>query len=265
VGEGGDEVSVARFVAGRLPSARDPGGIYITPEQDVRSVRTAPLEDRHRLLIITGEHFTPRARHVTERWERLLAWTAERFPGVEITYRWATQDNGTTDQLPYVGLFHPGARHVYVATGFGGWGTSSGIMAGHLLTASIVGKALPWADLYDPRRLHPGREAGPLLKVQATVARHFIGDRHSVATSSATSAASTPERTAHRSRSTTSRSFSPSSQAVAGTSRVTSPSTVRNSPRSGWRRIRGRCSASTARRVSARRFAATARGRRRQG
>src|SRR5688500_8950456 len=36
VGEGGDEVSVARFVAGRLPSARDPGGIYITPEQDVR-------------------------------------------------------------------------------------------------------------------------------------------------------------------------------------------------------------------------------------
>jgi Rieske Fe-S protein len=177
VGEGGDEVSVARFVAGRLPSARDPGGIYITPEQDVRSVRTAPLEDRHRLLIITGEHFTPRARHVTERWERLLAWTAERFPGVEITYRWATQDNGTTDQLPYVGLFHPGARHVYVATGFGGWGTSSGIMAGHLLAASIVGKALPWADLYDPRRLHPGREAGPLLKVQATVARHFIGDR----------------------------------------------------------------------------------------
>jgi glycine/D-amino acid oxidase-like deaminating enzyme len=157
-------VSVARFVAGRLPSARDPGGIYITPEQDVRSVRTAPLEDRHRLLIITGEHFTPRARHVTERWERLLAWTAERFPGVEITYRWATQDNGTTDQLPYVGLFHPGARHVYVATGFGGWGTSSGIMAGHLLAASIVGKALPWADLYDPRRLHPGREAGPLLK-----------------------------------------------------------------------------------------------------
>ena len=71
-------MSVARFVAGRLPSARDPGGIYITPEQDVRSVRTAPLEDRHRLLIITGEHFTPGARHVTERWERQKVTAARK-------------------------------------------------------------------------------------------------------------------------------------------------------------------------------------------
>jgi glycine/D-amino acid oxidase-like deaminating enzyme/nitrite reductase/ring-hydroxylating ferredoxin subunit len=164
-------------VAGRLPAARDPGGIYITPEANVRSVRTAPMGDRQRLLIVTGEQFTPGAGHVTERWERLLAWTEERFPGVEIVYRWAAQDNGTTDQVPYVGLFHPRARHVHIATGFGGWGMSSGIMAGHLLAASIAGERLPWADLYDPRRLHPVREAGPLLKLQATVARHFIGDR----------------------------------------------------------------------------------------
>jgi glycine/D-amino acid oxidase-like deaminating enzyme/nitrite reductase/ring-hydroxylating ferredoxin subunit len=164
-------------VAGRLPAARDPGGIYITPDQNVRSVRTAPIGGGQRLLIITGEHFTPGTGHVTERWERLLAWTEKRFPDVEIGYRWATQDNGTTDQLPYVGLFHPRAKHVYVATGFGGWGMSSGIMAGHLLAASIMGQPLPWADLYYPRRLHPVREAGQLLKLQATVVRHFIGDR----------------------------------------------------------------------------------------
>jgi glycine/D-amino acid oxidase-like deaminating enzyme/nitrite reductase/ring-hydroxylating ferredoxin subunit len=164
-------------VAGRIPAARDPLGTYITPEANVRSVRTAPLGDGHRLLIATGEQFTPGGGHVTVRWRRLLTWTAERFPGVEITHRWATQDNGTTDQLPYVGLFHPRAKHVHVATGFGGWGMSSGIMAGHLLAASIAGETPPWADLYDPRRLHPVREAGPLLKLQATVARHFIGDR----------------------------------------------------------------------------------------
>ncbi len=50
-------------------------------------------------------------------------------------------------------------------------------MAGRLLSASIAGNKLPWAGLYDPRRFHPTREAGPLLKLQATVARHFIGDR----------------------------------------------------------------------------------------
>jgi glycine/D-amino acid oxidase-like deaminating enzyme/nitrite reductase/ring-hydroxylating ferredoxin subunit len=164
-------------VAGPLSGERDPAGIYITQEENTRSVRTAPLPDGRRLLIVTGEHFTPGAADVTERFERLLAWTRERFPGVEITYRWATQDNSTTDGVPFVGPFHPGAEHVHVAAGFGGWGMSSGIMAGRLLAAAIAGQRPPWADLYDPRRLHPLREAGPMLKLQAGVARHFVGDR----------------------------------------------------------------------------------------
>ena len=164
-------------VAGPIPAERDPAGIYITPEENTRSVRTAPYPDGRRLLIVTGEHFTPGTADVTERFERLLGWTRDRFPGVEITYRWATQDNSTTDGVPFVGPFHPGARHVHVATGFGGWGMSTGIMAGRLLAAAIAGQQLPWADLYDPRRLHPLLEAGPMLKLQAEVARHFVGDR----------------------------------------------------------------------------------------
>ena len=164
-------------VAAVLPDERDPNGMFITPEQNTRSVRTAPYRTGERLLIVTGEHFTPGAGDVTERWERLLAWTAERFPGAEVAYRWAAQDNSTTDQVPFVGPFHPGARHVYVATGFGGWGMSNGVMAGHLLATSIAGDEPPWAGLYDPRRLHPVREAAPMAKLQAKVARHFIGDR----------------------------------------------------------------------------------------
>jgi glycine/D-amino acid oxidase-like deaminating enzyme/nitrite reductase/ring-hydroxylating ferredoxin subunit len=165
-------------VAASIAADRDPAGIYITPEQNTRSVRTAPYRDGQRLLIVTGEHFTPGAGDVTERFERLVAWTSERFPGADVAYRWATQDNSTTDHLPYVGLFHPAAKHVYVATGFGGWGMSTGVMAGQLLAGLIGGAgAPPWARLYDPRRLHPVREAGPLLKAQAKVAGHFVGDR----------------------------------------------------------------------------------------
>jgi glycine/D-amino acid oxidase-like deaminating enzyme/nitrite reductase/ring-hydroxylating ferredoxin subunit len=164
-------------VAGPIGPERDPGGIYITPEENTRSVRTAPYRDGQRLLIVTGEHFTPGTTDVTERFERLLVWARNRFPEVEIAYRWATQDNTTTDGVPFVGPFHPATRHVHVATGFGGWGMSTGIMAGQLLAATIVGEWLPWADLYDPRRFHPLREAGPMLELQATVARHFIGDR----------------------------------------------------------------------------------------
>jgi glycine/D-amino acid oxidase-like deaminating enzyme/nitrite reductase/ring-hydroxylating ferredoxin subunit len=164
-------------VAGPIPVERDPGGIYITPEENTRSVRTAPHRDGQRLLIVTGEHFTPGTADVTERYERLLTWTRDRFPGVDITHRWAAQDNSTTDGVPFVGPFYPGARHVHVATGFGGWGMSSGIMAGQMLAASLAGDSVPWAHLYDPRRFHPLREAGPMLSLQATVGRHFVGDR----------------------------------------------------------------------------------------
>lgn len=164
-------------VGATMPADRDVGGVYITPEQNTRSVRTAPLPDGRRLLIVTGEHFTPGAGDVPERWERLVAWTRERFPGADLGYRWATQDNSTTDGVPFVGPLHPGSRHVYVATGFGGWGMSSGVMAGRLLAATITATPPRWAELYDPRRLHPVREAGALLKLQAKVAGHFIGDR----------------------------------------------------------------------------------------
>lgn len=164
-------------VAGPISAGRDPGGMYITPEENTRSVRTAPYRDGQRLLIVTGEHFTPGTADVTERFERLLAWTADRFPDVEIAYRWATQDNSTTDGVPFVGPLHLGAAHVHVATGFGGWGMSTGIMAGQMLAAAVAGDPLPWTKLYDPRRLHPVREAGSMLKLQADVARHFIGDR----------------------------------------------------------------------------------------
>ena len=164
-------------VAAVIPADRDPAGMYITPEQNTRSIRTAPYRDGQRLLIVTGETFKPGAGGVTERFKRLAAWARERFGVNEIAYRWATQDNKTLDHVPYVGHFHFGAEHVYVATGYGGWGMSNGVMSGRLLAALISGEPVPSTKLYDPRRLHPLRDALPLLGLQATVAQHFVGDR----------------------------------------------------------------------------------------
>jgi len=164
-------------VAAAIPAERDPGGIYITPEQNTRSVRTTPYRNGQRLLLVTGEKFTPGSADVTERFERLVQWTGERFPGTEVEYRWATQDNTTTDGVPYVGPFHVLARNVYVVTGFGGWGMSGGVMSGQLLAGLITGEPPPWAQLYDPRRIHPVRESVPFMKLQAKVGGHFVIDR----------------------------------------------------------------------------------------
>ncbi|MGW0844504.1 FAD-dependent oxidoreductase [Streptomyces sp. NPDC002787] len=161
-----------------IPAEADPHGTYITQEQRTRSVRTAPYGDGRRLLILTGEHFTPGTADVDERFALLGDWAVDRFGPLDFTHRWATQDNDSTDSVPLVGPFHAGSRHSWVATGFGGWGMSGGIMAGRLLAEQITGHKAPWSDLYDPRRvLSAVREAPSFLKHQAQVARHFVGDR----------------------------------------------------------------------------------------
>ncbi|WP_234543223.1 FAD-dependent oxidoreductase [Streptomyces shenzhenensis] len=165
-------------VAGTLDADRAPRDMYITPEQNTRSVRSAPQPDGTRLLVVTGEHFTPGTADVEERFARLTAWADSRFAGLTVTHRWATQDNDSTDSVPLVGPLHPGSRHTYVATGFGGWGLSGGIMAGGLISDLVEGRESEWAGLYDPRRLASVvREGGAFLKHQAQVARHFVGDR----------------------------------------------------------------------------------------
>ncbi|MES4906523.1 MULTISPECIES: FAD-dependent oxidoreductase [unclassified Streptomyces] len=168
-------------VAGVLPADHDPMGMYLTPEDDTRSVRTAPYGQGQRLLIVTGEKFTPGAGSVRGRYERLVSWTRRRFPGVEPAFRWAAQDNWTTDHVPFVGRLHPASRHAYVATGFAGWGLSGGVCAGRLLAGRITGSPPPWTGLYDPWRISPLHETPALLRLQAHTARHFVGDRLSAA------------------------------------------------------------------------------------
>jgi nitrite reductase/ring-hydroxylating ferredoxin subunit len=164
-------------VAAVIDAARDPGGMYLTPEGNLRSVRTAPYGEGRRLLIVTGESFTPGTAPVEERFARLSQWTRDRFGVTDLAYRWAAQDNDTSDRVPYIGRFHPATGHVYVATGFGGWGMSNGVLAGQLLADLIDGKEPAEAALFDPRRLHPLVETPALVKTGLSVARHFVGDR----------------------------------------------------------------------------------------
>ncbi|RVU20026.1 FAD-dependent oxidoreductase [Streptomyces antnestii] len=163
------------------PLAADPGppGMFITEDEGRRSVRTAPYgPDGRRLLIVTGESFTPGTGDAAASFAALDSWMREHFTVDDTAYHWAAQDNDSGDGIPMIGPLHPGARHAWVATGFGGWGMSSGVLAGQLLSGLITGEHAPWADLYDPRRVWSTvREAPALLRQQADVARHFVADR----------------------------------------------------------------------------------------
>jgi Rieske Fe-S protein len=164
-------------VAAPIQAAQDPAGMYITTEDNTRSVRTTAYRDGQRLLVVTGESFRPGEGDVTARYRRLAEWARQRFGVKDFAYRWAAQDNKTSDHLPHVGPLHVGAEHTWVATGFGAWGMTNGIMSGLLLAAGITGAEKPWTKLYDPRRLDVVHETGPVAKAQVQVAKHFIADR----------------------------------------------------------------------------------------
>jgi glycine/D-amino acid oxidase-like deaminating enzyme/nitrite reductase/ring-hydroxylating ferredoxin subunit len=163
-------------IAAPIPASADPGGMYITREKSTRSVRTAPLQDGRRLLLVTGEGFAPGAGGVAERYGRLIDWARERFPIGDIAYRWSAQDTETTDTLPWVGL-SPGSEHTYIATGYARSGMSHGVMSGRLLAELLTGRRPDWADLYDPSRVHPVHEAGSIAENASNAVRHTLGDR----------------------------------------------------------------------------------------
>lgn len=165
-------------VAAPVDAAVAPQGMHLTPEDRTRSVRTAPYGEGRRLLIVTGEAFLPGAGHVAERFERLTTWARERFPGfgdLPPLHRWAAQDVQSVDQVPYVGHEHPDTQHVFLATGFGGWGMSNGVMAGRLLAAHVTGGPRPdWTELFDPRRHLTLRELPGVVRTQAKAGRHYL-------------------------------------------------------------------------------------------
>lgn len=165
-------------VAAPIPAELDPHGMYITPEGQTRSVRTAPLDDGRRLLIVTGEHFPPGQSDTAELLQRLASWAQDSFGVERLSHRWAAQDPGTADGLPFVGHMPLASDRVWVASGFGGWGMTNGVMAGHLLAALITDTEVPpWAGIYSPTRVHPLAEGPSVIKAGAQFAWHLVADR----------------------------------------------------------------------------------------
>lgn len=164
-------------VAAPIPSSADPAGMYITQQDNTRSVRTAPYRDGQRLLIVTGEIYRPGAAGVSQRLTRLAEWTRKHFGVSELAFRWSAQDNETADGIPYVGRFPGLGDNVFVVAGFGGWGMSNGVAAGRMIAAELERQPMPWAGIFDPSRVHLRAEGGDVFRNAVAVTRHFIGDR----------------------------------------------------------------------------------------
>lgn len=164
-------------VAATLPEAHDPPGMYINLAQDTRSVRTAPYDEGWRLLIATGAPFAPGDSTVQHRIDDLTSWMRDNFEVDSVVHTWATQDNSTGDKIPFIGPLHPLAKHTWVATGFGGWGMTSGVLSGLLLRDLISGHRPEWAGIYDTSRVNARMETPTAVKLGAKTVSHLVGSR----------------------------------------------------------------------------------------
>lgn len=170
------------IVGAPIEPSQAPEGMFIGCDENYRSIRTTPHEDGL-LLLIGGEgHKTASVSDTEERYLRLEEYARSRF-GVNVKYRWSTQDMVSFDKLPYIGKLTPFNNHIYVATGFSLWGMSNGTMSGMLLSEMILGIKNPWLEIYDSTRATPF-VSETSLKENMDVGKHWVGDRLKGLTSS---------------------------------------------------------------------------------
>lgn len=163
-------------LVGPVPEGNVPSGMYLSTDP-TWSVRTVRAGDE--TLVLTGGsgHNVGQHYDTEERYERLEAWSREKFGMTEVRHRWSTQDGSAVDSLPYIGKVTPASRHAFSATAFGKWGMTNGTLAGMIISDLITGADNRWAPLFDPHRATVKASATKFAQENVKVAGHWIGDR----------------------------------------------------------------------------------------
>lgn len=148
---------------------------YVSTETPDHSLRIA-RGDGERLLVVSGESHETGARVDRAALEaRLERWARARYHLGEIRHRWAVQDAYSLDGIPHIGALEHG---LLTATGFGGWGMSSGTLAGALMADAALGRANEWARHYAPRVLRGGANGTVALAAHnAALGVRMVADR----------------------------------------------------------------------------------------
>lgn len=124
--------------------------------------------------IVSGQdHKTGRGGSTLKRYAGVEAWGQSMVGPSEIEYRWSTQDTCTLDRVPLIGRLRPTSKDVFVATGYKGWGMTTGTMAAILLRDLAAGEKNPWARFFDPFSRVSFRQVKELAKVSLGVGAHY--------------------------------------------------------------------------------------------
>lgn len=149
-----------------------PNGMFISAGNGMHSWRK---HGEDLMIIGAGHHKAGQEADTPNEYRKLETWGRLHFPIREILARWSTQDNRTPDGLPYIGQ-SPKREHIYVLTGFDGWGMTNGMAGGKLIADLIGGQRNAWEDMYRPGRfgIHGATE---VVKENVNAVSHLVGDK----------------------------------------------------------------------------------------
>ena len=130
--------------------------MYLSADQPSRSLRDAPAEQGHLLLVGGNGHTTGRGGSTQQRLDTLRTWTHEHWPDAVETHAWSAQDYVPHHALPFAGPILPGADEILVGGGYSKWGMTNAVAVSLALSARILGSPPEWSDVlrtYAPTEL----------------------------------------------------------------------------------------------------------------
>jgi glycine/D-amino acid oxidase-like deaminating enzyme len=129
-----------------------PDGIFIGSDDFGHSLRSQK-DGQTDLILIGGEDHPVEQVDGVNHHRELVKFAQKYYRSSTVEYLWAGQYNNTVDRVPYIGKFSQDSKHLFVATGFGGWGMAHGTAAGIIFRDLILRRPNPWASFYDASRI----------------------------------------------------------------------------------------------------------------
>jgi glycine/D-amino acid oxidase-like deaminating enzyme len=134
------------------PSVPFPDGMFIGSDDFGHSLRSQ-RDGQTDLVLIGGEDHPVEQVDGINHHRQLATFAQESYSVSTVEYFWAGQYNNTVDRVPYIGKFAPDSKHLFAATGFGGWGMAHGTAAAIMFRDLILGRSNPWVSFYDASRI----------------------------------------------------------------------------------------------------------------
>jgi Rieske Fe-S protein len=154
-----------------------PTQMYLSIDTPTRSIRPHQEGDTGYVILGGEGHKVGQDPDTRARYDALEQWARQEFEVEEIVARWSAQDYMPVDDVPYIGPITADNDRLLVATGFKKWGMTTGVVAGMILTDTILGRESPWSPVFDSTRKDIVRSAKKFVSEGVNVGVRLVGDR----------------------------------------------------------------------------------------